>query len=253
MDLVNQTPLRALAELSDALARSTALDALSEALRTRLAALVPHAELVCDLTSFDLNRPALVRQGVDDEWTRRYNDGLYSLNPATSQLRSLLAAGAPVARRFEDLCRGPLSETRFYTEYMLPQGHTHSLLAAMPLTGIAVANVAPALILLLVRKTPVPFTDAELDTVLIALPALALALGRIVRSSDEWAGAVVKHAFSLPPKLAEVALLIAQGLPNQEIADRLGITLGTAKHYVHKLLDATGASSRADLCRILLS
>lgn len=49
---------------------------------------------------------------------------------------------------------------------------------------------------------------------------------------------------ALTPREREVAALIADGLSNKEIARTLGITLGTAKHYVHKILEKTGLSGR---------
>jgi DNA-binding NarL/FixJ family response regulator len=48
----------------------------------------------------------------------------------------------------------------------------------------------------------------------------------------------------LTPREHEVADLIAQGLSNKQIARRLGITLGTAKHYVHQILEKTGLPTR---------
>ena len=49
---------------------------------------------------------------------------------------------------------------------------------------------------------------------------------------------------SLTPRELEVARLIADGLSNKQIAKRLGITIGTVKHYVHQILDKTGLTSR---------
>lgn len=44
-----------------------------------------------------------------------------------------------------------------------------------------------------------------------------------------------------------VADLLAAGLRNKEIADRLGIALPTVKDHVHRVLAKTGFSSRAAL------
>ena len=49
---------------------------------------------------------------------------------------------------------------------------------------------------------------------------------------------------SLTPRECEVAILIADGLSNKQIARRLGITIGTVKHYVHQILEKTGLHSR---------
>jgi DNA-binding NarL/FixJ family response regulator len=43
----------------------------------------------------------------------------------------------------------------------------------------------------------------------------------------------------------EVAGLVAEGLSNKEIASRLGITTGTVKDHVHRILEKTGMPNRA--------
>jgi DNA-binding NarL/FixJ family response regulator len=48
----------------------------------------------------------------------------------------------------------------------------------------------------------------------------------------------------LTPREREVAGLVAAGCSNKEIARRLGLTLGTVKHYVHQILDKTGLRGR---------
>ena len=45
----------------------------------------------------------------------------------------------------------------------------------------------------------------------------------------------------------EILELIRQGLKNEEIAERLGIKVGSAKIHVHNILTKTGAKSRRDL------
>jgi DNA-binding NarL/FixJ family response regulator len=49
----------------------------------------------------------------------------------------------------------------------------------------------------------------------------------------------------LTPREMDVARLLACGLSNKIIARRLGITLGTVKAYVHRILTKTGHRSRA--------
>ena len=55
----------------------------------------------------------------------------------------------------------------------------------------------------------------------------------------------------LTPREQEVAQLIADGLTNKEIAARLHITLGTVKHYVHRILDKTGLQGRVAIATSL--
>ena len=50
----------------------------------------------------------------------------------------------------------------------------------------------------------------------------------------------------LTQREAEVLLLIAQGLSNREIADRLVISPKTAEHHVSQILSKIGARSRAE-------
>jgi DNA-binding CsgD family transcriptional regulator len=54
-----------------------------------------------------------------------------------------------------------------------------------------------------------------------------------------------KDDLDLTPREVEVAKLIADGLSNKEIAQRLGITLLTAKDHVHRILEKTGLPNRA--------
>jgi DNA-binding NarL/FixJ family response regulator len=49
---------------------------------------------------------------------------------------------------------------------------------------------------------------------------------------------------ALTPREREVAALIADGLSNKQIARRLCLTVGTVKHYVHRILEKTGLGNR---------
>jgi DNA-binding NarL/FixJ family response regulator len=51
----------------------------------------------------------------------------------------------------------------------------------------------------------------------------------------------------LTPRQTQVARLVAEGCTNQQIAARLGISLGTAKDHVHAILRRTGHRNRAAL------
>jgi len=48
----------------------------------------------------------------------------------------------------------------------------------------------------------------------------------------------------LTPREQEVAALVADGLTNKAIAQRLHLSLGTVKHYVHQILEKTELPSR---------
>lgn len=48
----------------------------------------------------------------------------------------------------------------------------------------------------------------------------------------------------LTPRQQEVLALVAEGLTNQEIADRLYISVGTVKNHVHSILESLNVTSR---------
>jgi DNA-binding NarL/FixJ family response regulator len=50
----------------------------------------------------------------------------------------------------------------------------------------------------------------------------------------------------------EVATLVARGLSNKEVALQLGLSDGTVKLYMHKILKKLGARNRYALCFSLL-
>ena len=52
---------------------------------------------------------------------------------------------------------------------------------------------------------------------------------------------------SLPPRERQLIAFVRQGLRNREIAERLGVTEGTVKAYLHAVFDKLGVSSRTEL------
>ncbi len=58
-------------------------------------------------------------------------------------------------------------------------------------------------------------------------------------------------AFAITPREEEIVGLIGQGLSNQEIADRLGISFTTVRTHVYNIFQKTGAGSRVDLLRLV--
>jgi DNA-binding NarL/FixJ family response regulator len=51
----------------------------------------------------------------------------------------------------------------------------------------------------------------------------------------------------LSPREREIALLVARGLSNKEVARELGLSHGTIKSHVHSILQKLGARSRYSL------
>ena len=60
-------------------------------------------------------------------------------------------------------------------------------------------------------------------------------------------GPELRERYSLTPRQAEVATLLARGHSNREIAERLTISPHTARHHAQRVLEKTGAPSRKAL------
>lgn len=67
---------------------------------------------------------------------------------------------------------------------------------------------------------------------------------------DMRSGPTARSVGRLSPRQLEVLKCIAVGMGNQEIADTLGITLGTAKIHTHTILKLTGARNRTEAALI---
>jgi two-component system nitrate/nitrite response regulator NarL len=82
----------------------------------------------------------------------------------------------------------------------------------------------------------------------VVSPDIAAALiERLGELSELFAGvAGVGDCPDLTPREREILELIAQGLTNQEIADRLVIEVGTVKNHVHNILDKLNVSTRQE-------
>jgi DNA-binding CsgD family transcriptional regulator len=63
----------------------------------------------------------------------------------------------------------------------------------------------------------------------------------------------LRRLFGLTPAEAEVATLLLSGARTDELADRLGITLLTARTHVKRVLGKVGARTQAELVRVLLN
>ena len=59
-----------------------------------------------------------------------------------------------------------------------------------------------------------------------------------------------RSAFGITQRESEVVSLISQGLSNQEIADRLHVSLATVRTHIYNVFQKTGAGSRVDLLRL---
>ena len=78
-----------------------------------------------------------------------------------------------------------------------------------------------------------------------------------VRGGDEWIDRHLEAEASqnpaprdrslLSPRETELVKLVRHGLRNRDIAEKLGITEGTVKVYLHSVFDKTGVANRTEL------
>lgn len=64
-------------------------------------------------------------------------------------------------------------------------------------------------------------------------------------------GAMLRQLYGLTGAEAEVALLVASGLPIEEVADRRGVTVATAKTLLQRAYQKTDVSKATELARIV--
>ncbi|GAA1689972.1 response regulator [Kribbella sp. NPDC056951] len=94
--------------------------------------------------------------------------------------------------------------------------------------------------------------DAQADDLLTAIRVVAAGDGmlapavtrRLIQAFAAGAPTTTKDLSKLTPREREVLTLIAAGLTNAEIADRLGVTIGTTKTHVNALLTKLNARDR---------
>ena len=83
---------------------------------------------------------------------------------------------------------------------------------------------------------------------LLALPALAVDPSEILKDP-----ALEARIASLTAREAEVARAVLAGRQNKQIAADLGISLKTVEIHRHNAMDKMGATSAADLVRLLVA
>jgi hypothetical protein len=115
-----------------ALAKARSLSEIDSLVREAVVARLAADEFILDIASHDLSRAPLIRVGVQDVWARRYNSEFHRLNPVTAALKAHLDHSGIVVRRFADLSREPLAETRieaiadavyYLDKYFIPPEH----------------------------------------------------------------------------------------------------------------------------------
>ena len=122
------------------------------------------------------------------------------------------------------------------------------LAAALPVVAL-VSGEAQAAEALDAGARAVLFRDAGADRLAAALLAAAHGLVALEGALASWVRpphAPEPSAEGLTPREVEVLALLAEGLPNKAIAQRLGISERTAKFHVESILGKLGAESRSE-------
>lgn len=141
-----------------------------------------------------------------------------------------------------------------------------SSFAAIPIRWIAIGHLivlaAGALDLVLLRNrfsTGVPRLGlnyvASVSTYLGFTSSLAVLLVRRRRALHDprLLARALASRFGLSARELEVTTLVAAGLANREIGERLFISVATVKNHLHSIFSKTGASNRNELVRLFAS
>ncbi len=105
--------------------------------------------------------------------------------------------------------------------------------------GVVLKEMSPHLLLLCIRKVHAGEQWIEKQSITRAIEKLL----------KREAGAR-RLASLLTTRETEIVRLVAQDLPNKEIADRLGISAGTIKIHLHNIYQKLNVSSRRELVRV---
>lgn len=76
--------------------------------------------------------------------------------------------------------------------------------------------------------------------------------GRVSVDRDVAATLLTGRKVHLTPRERQIVALLSQGLPNKEVAWRLGLTPGTVKVYISRLFDKVGVGDRFELALMAL-
>ncbi len=89
--------------------------------------------------------------------------------------------------------------------------------------------------------------DQVVEGGVVCSPSLAyLAFARLATLSGEVQRSSRIEALKLTPREMETLLLIAEGLSNRKVADRLSLSIYTVKNHVHHILEKLHVSSREE-------
>ncbi len=121
-------------------------------------------------------------------------------------------------------------------------GHQIQEAIELGVSGVVLKDMAAELLVRAVRQVYAGGTWIERN-------AATKTVGRLLQRN----AATREITLKLTPREIEVARLIAKGLPNRVVADRLRISEGTAKLHLHHVYAKLGLDGRMALARYLQS
>ncbi|HTP24538.1 MAG TPA: response regulator transcription factor [Anaeromyxobacteraceae bacterium] len=154
-----------------------------------------------------------------------------------------LAPGDP-----EALARLRADVALFETRGPNPEGLRALTTTELPVVVLVTSEVQAAEAIAAGARGTV-FRDAEADRMAAALVGAARGLVVLEGAFAAWLRPpppTAADAEGLTPREAEVLSLLAEGLANKTIAQRLGISERTAKFHVESILGKLGAESRSE-------
>ena len=175
-----------------------------------------------------------IQAGYSAQFLAQYRERWQFHDPLRAEpaMSRLLEAGV---LRLSDVA----ADSRFRTEYLARNGMTDKV--------VMVIDGGPAGVLFLsIAIRDAPAASAREAAVLRSLRRLLIPLvvGLLARHRAQEA---LRASWSLTPREWEVADLAAQGLTNQQIADRLFIGVHTVKKHLTRVLSESACTSRTQL------
>jgi len=197
---------------------------------------------------------------------------------AKKRLDLLVPAFESAVRQHRRLCRARTDFSRMIDQlatpvaFLSPEGGTERY--SRPLRAVlstepeaeklrtAIRSVVPGVDLSAGNDSPAPSSVTK--TVCLAGGRYRLRLGRPPRSVGRgWlvlvdrlslypSPAGLEATWGLTPREVEVALLLAEGLSNRDLAEVLTISPHTARHHVQSVLDKLDVDSRSAVAHVLL-
>lgn len=101
----------------------------------------------------------------------------------------------------------------------------------------------------LLKNTPLPKIKVALDDLLEGGAAMSPSIARLVLEFFSTPVRTLPDTERLTPREMEIIALIREGLPNQQIADRLFVSVNAVKYHVKNIYLKLQISSREELIR----